>query len=205
MARKRQGPELICLIPGRQVPFRRAIRDKRGHVVKVYRFEPESPLEVDAEGVAVVRRDIGRTVCICRPSKEGDRFLIDWDATNKIHIHCYGTACPSHARRSINVGAAAEKSRVVDPAEKKPNPADAEGGDEDPEGDGDDGQDDQEDGDEIELSDELVDLIEKNRKHFPEMSPEGIKKFLVGGGKLEDLDGFDEAKAKELKESLGIE
>lgn len=205
MARKRQGPQLICLIPGRQVPFRRAIRDKRGHVVKVYRFEPESPLEVDAEGMAVIRRDIGRTVCICRPGEEENRFVIDWDATNKIHMDCFGTACPSHARRSINVGASSEKSRVVDPVEKKTRPADPQGGDEDPGGGGDDGQDDPEGDDEIELSDELVDLVEKNHKHFPEMSPEGVKKFLADGGKLEDLDGFDEAKAKELKESLGIE
>ena len=48
-------------------------------------------------------------------------------------------------------------------------------------------------------------LLEKNGDQFVELSPEGVLAFLQDGNKLEELDGFDQAKAAELKESLGIE
>lgn len=55
---------------------------------------------------------------------------------------------------------------------------------------------------EIELSDQLIELLELNADKFVEVSPMGVQAFLDDGGDLESLEGFTPELAQELRDSL---
>jgi hypothetical protein len=54
----------------------------------------------------------------------------------------------------------------------------------------------------IELSDELMDVLEANAAVFVDLTPVGLQQFLDEGGDLETLDGMTPELAQELRDSL---
>ena len=56
----------------------------------------------------------------------------------------------------------------------------------------------------VDLSPALMAAFKKNEGKFSSLSEEGIWEFLVGGGKLEDLEGFTPELVSELFEITGL-
>jgi hypothetical protein len=170
----------VSLIPGDPTPFRRCIRDEKGDVARKLEFLADQPLELTDEEFAVVQGDIGRTLCVCEPSKDSpDRFRVDWNGTDKVHEDVHGVVLPRQSK-PVNVGAGQQPK--VDPVE----PAD-------PEAD-------------VELSDELIEALEKNVVEHGEwvLDPDAIKEKVAAGFDLTSLTDIGKARAADLKKALGI-
>jgi hypothetical protein len=172
----------VGVIPGDKKPFRRAIRDKDGKIVRVLRFFDDAPLELDADELNLIRKDIGRVLCLMDPTdKTNTRFQVDWETTSKTFRELHGHEIPSRPNQPINVSIVDER-KVIDRGLKN--------------------ADDEPEEVVVDLRSELLDLIEKHIDKFIEATPEGVRLFLDNGGQLESLDGFTAELAQELRDAL---
>lgn len=170
----------VSLIPGDPMPFRRSVRDDKGELVRKLEFLPDQPLELTDEEFAVVQNDVGRTLCVCEPSKDSpERFRVDWSGTDKVHKDTHGVVLPRQSK-PVNVGAGQQPK--VDPVENA-----------DPE-------------DDVELSEELIEALEKNVEKHGEwvLDPDAIKEKVAAGFDLTSLTDIGRARAADLKTALGI-
>lgn len=189
-------PIWVGKIPGDPVPFRRVIRDEDGEVVRKLVFDGESPREISEDELPSVRNDIGRVLVFMDALDEPPtRFAVDWERTNEFFRTVNAVDPPARVNRPVNVSAV-DDERIID---RSPNTTS-----EDTDSDLDTESNSDEDDDALELSGELVDLIEKHADSFVEATPAGVQAFIEDGGDLMSLDGFTDELVAELMAAIGM-
>ncbi|EMI47378.1 hypothetical protein [Rhodopirellula sp. SWK7] len=208
MAKTKTEPKIwVTRIPGRKSSFRRSI--PAGEELKLIVFEPDRPVALTQQQFEVVRRDMGHALVIIIPraSGRGDTdFDTDWEKTSEIFEECHGRDLEKleevNTKRKFRTQPTVLKIRkpsvdTPEPVKKrqrrrkstkkaesktttKPdsNAADSET---------------EKDGDQIEVSGELIVVLEANAKemkHPDFATPEGLKEFVANEGVLADLPGF---------------
>lgn len=186
--------------PGKKNPFHRAVRNRKGNVEKLLRFEPDQAVSLSQSEADLVTKDIGRALVIIEPDEtRPGRFIVDWETTRKVFAEVHNTELEVSPRARRAIGTSDTPPANVIDVRRKPAKATADNQG----GDGAAGQ-----GDEtaIELPDELIDLLERHGETLPSpLSVDGLTQWIKDGGELMLLDGFSIDSAAAVHQALGLD
>ncbi|MCM2373909.1 hypothetical protein [Aporhodopirellula aestuarii] len=191
----------VTRIPGRKSSFRRRV--PAGEEMKLIVFEPDQPVALTEQQFEAVRRDMGHALVIIVP-RDGGRgdFDTDWEQTSEIFEECHNRdlkkveevntkrkfrSQPTLLKRrkpSVDTPQPVKKRQRRRKSTKKTETT--------PKLDSKDNES-ETDGEQIEVSDELMTVLEANAKEMKNTdfaSPEGLKEFVANEGVLSDLPGF---------------